>query len=107
MNINLQKKKEISKKLKEEQYLKVLLCGIASIPGSSRLKLRAKALDRWLAGNHHGEMKWMEAEGEKHKLASGRSKKCIKRRFAYINSQNNSNNHLKVENLVKGKIIIK
>tara|TARA_B100000963_G_scaffold257433_1_gene225859 strand:+ start:1695 stop:2624 length:930 start_codon:yes stop_codon:yes gene_type:complete len=61
MNIKL-----ISKNLKtkalEEGFA---IAGIASIPGSSRIKLRTKALNRWLENNFHGEMKWMEAERRK------------------------------------------
>ena len=59
-------KKEISKKLKERAIFEgFTISGIASIPGSSRMKLRTKALNRWLSNNHHGEMKWMEAERRK------------------------------------------
>ena len=62
----LQDKKEISKKLKERAINEgFAISGIASIPGSSRLKLRTNALDRWLSNNHHSEMKWMEAEKRK------------------------------------------
>ena len=49
MNNALQNKKEISKKLKERAINEgFTISGIASIPGSSRLKLRTNALDRWL-----------------------------------------------------------
>ena len=49
-----QKKKEISKKLKEMAINEgFTISGIASIPGSSRLKLRTNALDRWLSNKHH------------------------------------------------------
>ena len=42
-----QEKKEISKKLKERAtYEGFTISGIASIPGSSRLKLRTNALER-------------------------------------------------------------
>ena len=62
----LQNKKEISKKLKERAINEgFTISGIASIPGSSRLKLRTNALERWLSNNYHGEMKWMEAERRK------------------------------------------
>ena len=34
-------------------------------PRKFSLKIRTNALDRWLSNNHHGEMKWMEAEKRK------------------------------------------
>ena len=43
-----QDKKEISIKLKERAIFEgFTLSGIASIPGSSRIKLRTDALERW------------------------------------------------------------
>ena len=61
-----QNKKEISKKLKERAIFEgFTVAGIASIPGSSRVKLRTSALERWLSNNYHAEMKWMEAEKRK------------------------------------------
>ena len=61
-----QEKKEISKKLKERAIFEGFsVAGIASIPGSSRVKLRTIALERWLSNNYHAEMKWMEAEKRK------------------------------------------
>ena len=66
MTYALQEKKEISKKLKEKAINEgFTISGIASIPGSSRIKLRTNALDRWLSNNYHGEMKWMESERRK------------------------------------------
>ena len=67
-----QSKEKISKKLKERAIFEgFTLAGIASIPGSSRIKLRTNALERWLSNNYHAEMKWMEAKKkEKHKLTS-------------------------------------
>ena len=66
INNTIQDKKEISKKLKERAIFEgFTIAGIASIPGSSRLKLRTNALERWLSNNHHAEMKWMEAEKRK------------------------------------------
>ena len=62
----IQNKKEISKKLKEKAILEgFTIAGIASIPSSSRLRLRTNALERWLSNNYHAEMKWMEAEKRK------------------------------------------
>ena len=56
----IQDKVEISKKLKERAIFEgFAISGIASIPGSSRIKLRTYALERWLSNNYHDEMKWM------------------------------------------------
>ena len=50
----IQDKKEISRKLKERAIFEGFsLAGIASIPGSSRLKLRTNALERWVSNNYH------------------------------------------------------
>ncbi|MDC3147508.1 tRNA epoxyqueuosine(34) reductase QueG [Prochlorococcus sp. AH-716-I09] len=92
----LQNKKEISKKLKERAINEGFsISGIASIPGSSRLKLRTKALDRWLSNNHHSEMKWMEAERRKNigLLLEG-AKSVLSVGFTYISSQNNNKNKI-------------
>ena len=62
----IQDKKEISKKLKERAIFEgFTVAGIASIPGSSRVKLRTNALERWLSNNYHAEMKWMKQKKEK------------------------------------------
>jgi len=92
MIYNLQNKKEISKKLKEKAINEgFTISGIALIPGSSRLKLRTKALDRWLSNKYHGEMKWMEADRRKNidSLLEG-AKSVLTVGFTYINSQNNN-----------------
>ena len=61
-----QNKKEFSDKLKKRAIFEgFAVSGIGSIPGSSRLKLRTQALERWLANNYHSEMKWMESERDK------------------------------------------
>jgi len=86
-------KKEISKKLKEKAINEgFTISGIASIPGSPRLKLRTNALERWLSSNHHGEMKWMEAERRKNisSLLEG-AKSVLSVGFSYFSSQNNNN----------------
>ena len=63
---NNQAKKKLSKKLKDRAlYEGFSIAGIASIPGSSRIKLRTNALERWLSSNYHAEMKWMESEKRK------------------------------------------
>ena len=100
----VQYKKEISKKLKERAINEgFAISGIASIPGSSRLKLRTNALDRWLSNNHHGEMKWMEAERRKDisSLLNG-AKSVLSVGFTYISSQS-SNNILKVAKFSQGE----
>jgi len=100
-----QKKEEISKKLKEKAISEgFTISGIASIPGSSRLKLRTDALERWLSNKHHAEMKWMEAERRKNinTLLEG-AKSVLSVGLAYINSQNNNNNSKKDKILKIGK----
>tara|TARA_A100001388_G_scaffold179882_1_gene134686 strand:+ start:199 stop:1146 length:948 start_codon:yes stop_codon:yes gene_type:complete len=92
----LRDKKEISQKLKDRAINEgFTISGIASIPGSSRLKLRSSALDRWLSNNNHGEMKWMEAERRKNisSLLEG-AKSVLSVGFNYANSQNNNKNKI-------------
>ena len=98
-------KKEISKKLKERAILEgFTIAGIASIPGSSRMKLRTDALERWLSNNHHAEMKWMEAEKRKN-IGSlfEDAKSILSVGFTYINSQNKNNNFLNVAKFSQGE----
>jgi len=86
----IQDKKEISKKLKERAIFEgFTIAGIASIPGSSRIKLRTKALERWLSCNHHAEMKWMETEKRKN-ISSllEDAKSVLSVGFNYLSSQN-------------------
>ena len=85
----IQNKKEISKKLKERAIFEgFTIAGIASIPGSSRIKLRTNALERWLSHNYHSEMKWMEAERRKNieSLLEG-SKSVLSVGYNYISDQ--------------------
>ena len=50
----IQNKKEFSDQIKKRAIFEgFAVSGIASIPGSSRLKLRTQALERWLANNYH------------------------------------------------------
>ena len=105
MSNTIQDKIEISKKLKERAiYEGFTMAGIASIPGSSRIKLRTNALERWLSNNHHAEMKWMEAERRKNinSLLEG-AKSILSVGFAYINSKNNYNNFFKVGKFSQGE----
>jgi len=103
---NLKDKIEISKKLKERAINEgFALSGIASIPGSSRLKLRTYALDRWLSNNYHGDMKWMEAKRRKNvsTLLEG-AKSVLSVGFTYISSKNNDiNTFLKVGKFSHGE----
>ena len=89
----IQEKKEISKKLKERAIFEgFTMAGIASIPGSSRIKLRNNALERWLSNNHHADMKWMEAEKRKNiSTLFEDAKSVLSVGFAYIHSENNNN----------------
>ena len=102
----LHNKKEISKKLKEKAIDEgFTISGIASIPGSSRIKLRTNALERWLANNYHGEMQWMEAERRKDisSLLEG-AKSVLSVGFTYINSQNKKKDkNLKVAKFGQGE----
>ena len=84
---------ELSKKLKERAILEgFTIYGIASVPGSSRLKLRNDALERWLSQNYHGDMKWMESEKRKNieSLLEG-AKSVFSVGFSYLNEQNKNN----------------
>ena len=100
-----QDKKVISKKLKEKAIIEgFTITGIASIPGSSRIKLRTHALERWLSNNHHGEMKWMETEKRKsiNSLLEG-AKSVLTVGLNYISTQNDKNKFLKVGKFGQGE----
>ena len=98
-------KLEISKKLKERAiYEGFTIAGIASIPGSSRLKLRTSALERWLSNNHHADMRWMEAERRKNiNTLLKDAKSVLSVGFTYIHSNANTNNFLKVGKFSQGE----
>ena len=96
--------REISKKLKERAISEgFTIAGIASIPGSSRIKLRTHALERWLSNNNHAEMKWMEAERRKN-ISSllEDAKSVLSVGFSYISSQRN-NAYFKVGKFAQGE----
>jgi len=93
-----QTKLELSKKLKERAiYEGFAICGIASIPGSSRIKLRTNALERWLSHNYHSEMSWMEAKRRKNieSLLEG-AKSVLSVGLNYKSNQNQNNKKYKV-----------
>ena len=85
--------KEISKRLKEKAISEgFIMAGIASIPGSSRIKLRSNALERWLSNNHHADMKWMEAERRKNiDSLLENAKSVLSVGFNYISSHKSDN----------------
>ncbi len=101
----IQNKKELSRKLKEKAIFEgFTITGIASIPGSSRLKLRTNALERWLSNNNHSEMKWMESDRRKNisSLLEG-AKSVLSVGFNYISHQKNKNKSFKVGKFGQGE----
>ena len=79
------------------------MAGIASIPGSSRIKLRTNALERWLSNNHHADMKWMEAERRKNiETLLEDAKSVLSVGFNYISSHK-SDNFFKVVKFSQGE----
>ena len=96
-NINMtslsKNKKELSNKLKERAIFEgFAISGIASIPGSPRIKLRTNSLERWLSNNYHSEMKWMEATRRKdiESLLKG-AKSVLSVGFNYLSEKHNTN----------------
>ena len=104
VTINLNKE-ELSYKLKERAiYEGFAVCGISSIPGSSRIKLRTDALERWLSNNYHGEMKWMEAERRKNiDLLLKGAKSVLSVGFNYLSEQNENYSTFKVAKFGQGE----
>ena len=105
MRKEIKGKKELSKELKERALLEgFAISGIARIPGSSRIKLRTHALDRWLSNNFHGEMKWMEAERRKDiKLLLKNAKSVLGVGFNYLNEKNKKNEKFKIGKYGQGE----
>ncbi len=105
MGNTIQNKKELSSRLKERAILEgFVVSGIASIPGSSRLKLRTKALERWLENHYHSEMKWMEAERRKNVglLLEG-AKSVLTVGYNYLSEEHDTNTNFKVGKFGQGK----
>ena len=101
----IQNKEEFSNKLKKRAiYEGFAVSGIASIPGSSRLKLRTKALERWLANNYHSEMKWMEAERRKNidSLLKG-AKSVLTVGYNYLSQHSKKNKKFKIGKFGQGE----
>ncbi len=100
-----QNNKEFSNKLKKRAIFEgFAVSRIASIPGSSRLKLRTKALERWLANNYHSEMKWMESEKRKNieSLLEG-AKSVLTVGFNYLNEEQKQNSKFKIGKYGQGE----
>tara|TARA_B100000902_G_scaffold317197_1_gene308728 strand:+ start:1692 stop:2636 length:945 start_codon:yes stop_codon:yes gene_type:complete len=105
MTKTLQNKIDLSNKLKERAIFEGFsLTGIASIPGSARIKLRTNALERWLSNNYHSEMKWMEAEKRKNieSLLKG-AKSVLSVGFNYITENHKNNEKFKVGKFGQGE----
>ena len=100
----IQYKKKLSYSLKKRAIFEgFATSGIASIPGSSRLKLRTKALERWLANNYHSEMKWMEAERRQsiESLLKG-AKSVLTVGFNYLSEEHKEKEKFKVGKFGQG-----
>ncbi len=101
----IQNKEELSYKLKKRAISEgFAVSAIASIPGSSRLQLRTKALERWLAENYHSEMKWMEAEKRKNieSLLKG-AKSVLTVGFNYLSEKQKEKTNLKIGKFGQGE----
>jgi len=105
MQNSIQNKIELSKRLKEKAIEEgFAICGIASIPSSSRLKLRNDALERWLSKNYHSEMKWMEAERRKNiELLLKGAKSVLSVGFNYLNEENENKKKFKIGKFGQGE----
>ena len=57
---------ELTRKIKEKAFQQGFdAVGIANVPGSTRIKLRTAALDRWIQAGHQATMEWMKSERRK------------------------------------------
>ena len=105
MKNKIKYKEDFSDRLKKRAIFEgFAVSGIASIPGSSRLKLRTKALERWLANNYHSEMKWMEAERRKsiESLLSG-AKSVLTVGFNYLSEEHKEKTKFKIGKFGQGE----
>ncbi len=96
-NICLNKQK-LSYELKEKAIKEgFAVSGISTIPGSSRIKLRNNALERWLSSNYQAEMKWMESEKRKNiELLLEGAKSVLSVGFNYLSENNQSPQNFKI-----------
>ena len=97
--------KELSYKIKRKAINEgFAIAGIASIPGSSRIKLRTEALERWLDKNYHSDMKWMEAKRRKNiKFLLEDAKSVLSVGFNYLSEEGKSNSKFKIGKFSKGE----
>ncbi len=105
MKYTLQKKEELSYKLKKRALFEgFAVSGIASIPGSSRLKLRTQALERWLENNYHSDMRWMETEKRKKidSLLKG-AKSVLSVGFNYLSEEHRQKTKFKIGKFGQGE----
>ena len=105
MKDNIKKTEDLSYKLKKRALSEgFAVSGIASIPGSSRLRLRTKALERWLTKNYHSEMKWMEAERRKNieSLLNG-AKSVLTVGFNYLSEEQKQKTKFKIGKFGQGE----
>ena len=96
--------KNLSLELKEKAILEgFAIAGIASIPGSTRINLRTKALERWLEKNYHSEMKWMEADRRKKvdSLLIG-AKSVLAVGYNYLSNENQKKKNFKFGKFSQG-----
>ena len=101
----IEKRDLLSDRLKKRAILEgFAVSGIASIPGSSRLRLRTKALERWLENNYHSEMKWMEAERRKsiESLLNG-AKSVLTVGFNYLSEEHKQKTKFKIGKFGQGE----
>ena len=96
--------KVLSQKIKEKANKEgFAVTAIASIPGSSRINLRTKALERWLGSNYHSEMKWMEYKERKNielLLEGAKSVLCVG--YNYFSGESLNNQDLKIARFSRG-----
>jgi len=105
MTESTQNKEILSDRLKKRAILEgFAISGIASIPGGSRIRLRTKALERWLDNNYHSEMKWMEAERRKNiaSLLDG-AKSVLSVGFNYLSEEQKQQTNFKIGKFGQGE----
>ena len=96
--------KDLSQKIKEKAIKEgFAVSAIAAIPGSTRINLRTKALDRWLDNNYHSEMKWMEYNERKNiELLLDGAKSVLSVGYNYFCGKNSINENFKIARFSQG-----